>query len=841
MKVGQRRKRLLFPAGRRIAILLFGIIFCLQADAADKRIGGRALPQYRQQYALIIGINYDSLPAASQIEVPRLRTAEQDALSVQKVLTEHYGYQSENVHLLLGEQASLKAIRSQFGTAFLGDTNLVQENDSVLIFYAGHGVRQQRLGAPGDYVGMLYPSDLNVIAGKGVDPVSCLRIDEMLRMLQDYCAARHKLVILDSCHSGEVFNFKSTRSAGVNRGFRDTLFNASSLQAIAAAQATQVAADADESGEHSPFTRVFLDALEHGPSGDRQKLFTASELFAYIPGKISQFSNVQQDPRGGWLEGEGDFYFFPKNLTNVATVSSPEIHSIAAISPAVSKTLNANSNRDSIWPWFLCTTAIVLSSAIGTWAWTHRLSILVNSPIGYVRHEESGESNSPETSTTLPALTPFNEQPVKRPTSEDRTPNLRKSQAILLAGIFLFGVLGNLLLIRVDRSAFLHAWTQECLEGFASPQSESWLKSPSGFVERANAWLITDNQSNHEDIDSLVESLPLEIVERNQLSFEDWQNANPQQILRSGGNHLAIEVANQPLLLQLNVRYHMRSQPGETAFQFTRQLDLFRLYGTNILVFLTCCVIAVCVNIIQVVSYRSKRRLEYKEYESKRTKWYYAIRDHLKLAEHEKARGELDSSKNRVKSVLAVSPGLPDAVSLRNQLDTVGDDKPEVSKTFSELYLQVTGSPYAYHAPYGSTDVTIGRQRRKSGQSPGEGNDFVIRIPGSEKKTRLLSRRHLEIDRVGHEFFVIDRSKVGTLLNGRRLPRDQPTPIVSSDRLIVSGVLTLEVVIRRELDGEMMTKVPKLSAASEVELSPWNNTGVVVEASLGDFVTLDED
>ena len=135
-----------------------------------------------------------------------------------------------------------------------------------------------------------------------------------MELLSTLCPAQHKLVVLDSCHSGEVFQTKARRSAGVNREFRLPLFKSPSFQAIAAARSAQQAADRDPTGDHSPFTRALLDALTGGPDLTAARPFTASELFAYIPRRLTNMEGVKQDPRGGWLDGEGDFYFFPAQL-----------------------------------------------------------------------------------------------------------------------------------------------------------------------------------------------------------------------------------------------------------------------------------------------------------------------------------------------------------------------------------------------------------------------------------------------------------------------------------------------------------------------------------------------
>ena len=104
----------------------------------------------------------------------------------------------------------------------------------------------------------------------------------------------------------------------MNRGFKPQLLLHPTFQAIAAARASQVAADAQRGGKHSPFTSILLEALEKSPFSSERRVFTASELFAYVPHRMAEMEGANQDPQGGWLSGEGDFHFFP---TGVAAVT----------------------------------------------------------------------------------------------------------------------------------------------------------------------------------------------------------------------------------------------------------------------------------------------------------------------------------------------------------------------------------------------------------------------------------------------------------------------------------------------------------------------------------------
>jgi serine/threonine protein kinase len=150
------------------------------------------------------------------------------------------------------------------------------------------------------------------------------------------------------------------------------------------------------------------------------------------------------------------------------------------------------------------------------------------------------------------------------------------------------------------------------------------------------------------------------------------------------------------------------------------------------------------------------------------------------------------------------------------------------------LRLRILGTPFAYRTVPGQAVVSLGRQKRRPGEAPQAGNDVVLRVPNNDELSARISRRHLEIHRQGDGFVVIDRSKVGTQLNGRPLTRDVPEPLASGDQLLVAGVLTLEV----DLQG---TAPVRPLAGNELVVSSRDKdpTAVVLEVSVGDMVTME--
>jgi serine/threonine protein kinase len=153
------------------------------------------------------------------------------------------------------------------------------------------------------------------------------------------------------------------------------------------------------------------------------------------------------------------------------------------------------------------------------------------------------------------------------------------------------------------------------------------------------------------------------------------------------------------------------------------------------------------------------------------------------------------------------------------------------------LTLRIEGTHFAYRPGPGQATITLGRQRRKPGETTDRGNDVVLRVPGNDTLSARISRRHLELQRSGDAFVVIDRSKAGTQLNGRALPRDVAVPVAAGDRLVVAGVIALLVGLESETAASAH---PVTLGGVQVPVGAGvGRPQVVVEASVGDMVTIE--
>ena len=338
----------------------------------DRRLGSPpAAAQPRptgRQFALVIGVNYagraEALANPADADVVRpLRNAVQDAEVLRDVLTTYYGYRdadagldqdgrfaadTDEVVLLTEDRATKDAIETALGD--LCNSELIGEDDSVVVFFSGHGVR-----LPGvrerDRAAIL-AWDVQVAGGRPTSKFLRLHSDVIERLAD--CPARQRLVVLDSCYSGEIFHAgfqarsdaddRSDVSLQMHRGF----------QAMASCRATQVALDeakTERYSGHSPFTAALLDGLKRipaQPGADRR--VSANRLLAYI--RPHFLEEREQSPDCRSLNGlDGEFCFFP--------VDRPELFAPFRVSVSEQNLLNAMlASRQGGWwfqdmPWFI--------------------------------------------------------------------------------------------------------------------------------------------------------------------------------------------------------------------------------------------------------------------------------------------------------------------------------------------------------------------------------------------------------------------------------------------------------------------------------------------------------
>jgi EAL domain-containing protein (putative c-di-GMP-specific phosphodiesterase class I) len=150
-------------------------------------------------YAVLIGIDhYDASDS-----LPNLRFAEKDCRDMFSVLTDRDigTFDPSDVRMLLGHDASTQAIRETLGEMVIR----VGVDDLLLVYFAGHGFM-----GPGDREGYIGTQDVSPDRLLH-DPNAGLRMSSLRADVLER-AAGTTVLILDCCHSGDLFEESSSHS-----------------------------------------------------------------------------------------------------------------------------------------------------------------------------------------------------------------------------------------------------------------------------------------------------------------------------------------------------------------------------------------------------------------------------------------------------------------------------------------------------------------------------------------------------------------------------------------------------------------------------------------------------
>jgi formylglycine-generating enzyme required for sulfatase activity len=217
----------------------------------------------KERYALLIGISKYANPALN------LSFAAADAQSLSKVLLdpEVGAYKPENVRLLVDEQATRRNVASAL-TTWLG--NRVTADDSVLIFYSGHGA----LGNAGEAYWVTYDADPEDLAS------SALSNKEIVSAIASLPAKR-KITLIDSCFSeATAKRYRALVPTNVFDQFRGT-----GVVTITASTGQQKSV---EVSGHGAFTYHLLDALRGKADTNDNGVVELDEIWTYLNERVQK-------------------------------------------------------------------------------------------------------------------------------------------------------------------------------------------------------------------------------------------------------------------------------------------------------------------------------------------------------------------------------------------------------------------------------------------------------------------------------------------------------------------------------------------------------------------------
>ncbi len=229
-----------------------------------------------KNYLLVFGINNYSL-------WPKLKNARWDAERFKNLMVTKYGFKNENVIPRFDGEATFQRMYDEF----LYLKSVIQPEDNLLVYFAGHGIYNEResmgfwipVEAKRDESTTFFP---NILLGKIIREIK----------------AQNIFIISDACYSGALFdeaglyNSNSTKGGSVlNTNFKARLILTSGGY------------------EKVPDKSIFAEKIFNKLSAPETKKISARELIEYIKKEFA--NNKTQKPSGGVLvdsyDEDGDF------------------------------------------------------------------------------------------------------------------------------------------------------------------------------------------------------------------------------------------------------------------------------------------------------------------------------------------------------------------------------------------------------------------------------------------------------------------------------------------------------------------------------------------------------
>ena len=233
-------------------------------------------------YALLVGISEYQDLGINDLVQPAI-----DVEDFKKVLRRDYNFLEQNTFILTDPT------REELLNHLDMLSGLVNANDSLLIFYAGHGFWDEKFEQ-----GYWLPSDAKPNAKASW--ISNATIRDYMKGI----GTKHTLLISDACFSGGLFR---TRSAfNEETKLTDVLFQLTSRKAITSGTLTEVP-------DNSVFLKYLLKQLEVNPN----QYLTSTELFNRFRLAVLNNSMLDQVPQHGVVQGSGDEggdFIFKRNI-----------------------------------------------------------------------------------------------------------------------------------------------------------------------------------------------------------------------------------------------------------------------------------------------------------------------------------------------------------------------------------------------------------------------------------------------------------------------------------------------------------------------------------------------
>jgi formylglycine-generating enzyme required for sulfatase activity len=263
-------------------------------------------PPLGRSIAFLAGVSaYESLTPN------RLDYVENDLTDLRNFLLTKGGF--DTVYEARNGIVNRDLIDKYMSNEFTARGGLLTTDDRLLFYFSGHGTDQQ------GQVGYIQFSRARNGTFGGNDTLRVRDFQEMATVI----AAKHLLVMLDSCASGLAISAKGEETEGLLK----SLSGQGSGYILTAGYGTQKVFGVEGARGNSVMTRAFINALQNaGSNAGEAGLMTIHQVFGRVQADVGRFATAQGKkvspqlgdlPRGAETTTDGTFVFLNPNARNV--------------------------------------------------------------------------------------------------------------------------------------------------------------------------------------------------------------------------------------------------------------------------------------------------------------------------------------------------------------------------------------------------------------------------------------------------------------------------------------------------------------------------------------------
>lgn len=219
-------------------------------------------------WAVIVGISsYNHMQA--------LKYTDDDAYRMYAFLKSPEGgaLTDDQIRILIDEDATKEKISVAMRETF----SKAGENDLVLIYFSGHGLR-----------GSFLPIDFDGFNNR-------LEHDEINEILES-CPAKYKLCIADACHSGSLLAMKSGETRNILEDYYKTLAQADAGTALIMSSKSDETSLESSGLRQGVFSHFLIRGLKGEADEDANKIVTVQELFKFVDENVRAYTANRQSP-----------------------------------------------------------------------------------------------------------------------------------------------------------------------------------------------------------------------------------------------------------------------------------------------------------------------------------------------------------------------------------------------------------------------------------------------------------------------------------------------------------------------------------------------------------------